>query len=273
MPRSTVSSNRPVEALLTALEDELRRPVAMVSKKDPDLAAFEDGLTRSLNTKPRGPRKVRGWRMALDEWIVAQRYVRQRTLREASRYCPRDARTAEEVAEETRGRLWEGLSRAAKPALGWDGRDSGFWPTVIWRQTMKTLRENDPYWAQGHMIANSEVVQAIVDNDSCAESADARLLGHLWHQAVERKIRRLIRKLKGRPRDLAYRVVVRNLGTRSVAYQFGIDHETALDHWRQACDLLAKEVDLRALANEYDVELPAEFTDAYIIDLLYRKSL
>ncbi len=251
----------------------------MCANKNPDLAAFEEELRRRLDAKPSGRRLNKKWKRELDEWIVTHPYVRCRTLRQAFRCCPRDARTAEEVAEETRGRVWQDLNRAERPALGWDGRDSGFWPQVIWRQTMKTLRDNDPYWAQGHTIANSEVVQAIVDNGSCAESADARLLREehdqrrkLWRQAVDRAIRSLVRQLVGRSREVADLVVIRDLDTHAVADQFGVTHGTVLDHWQRAREVLARKIDLRALAVEYDIDLAPDLSNEDLIDLLFRKS-
>ncbi len=247
---------------------------------EPELAAFEEELRRRLDAKPSGRRLNKKWKRELDEWIVTHSYVRCRTLRQAFLCCPRDARTAEEVAEETRGRVWQDLNRAERPALGWDGRDSGFWPQVIWRQTMKTLRDNDPYWAQGRTIANSEVVQAVVDNGYCAESADARLLREeheerqkLWGQVVDRTIRALVRTLTHRARVVADLVVIRDLDTHSIANKLGVKHETVLDHWRRARELLAQKIDLRALARQHDIDLAAELSNEDLIDLLCRKSL
>lgn len=252
----------------------------MCANKDPELAAFEDELRRRLDAEPSGRRTSKNWKRGLDEWIATHPYVRCRTLRQAFRCCPRDARTAEEVAEETRGRVWQDLNRAERPALGWDGRDSGFWPQVIWRQTMKTLRENDPYWARGDMIANSDVVQAIIDNGSCEESADAKLLREeheerrrLWRRNVRRKLKRVAYEMEGRPGEVAYKVVVRKQDIGSIADQLSIERETVLDHWRKARDRFAKEVDLHALADELDVDLNPTLTNEDLIDRLCRESL
>ncbi|MFO0842365.1 MAG: hypothetical protein U0797_08175 [Gemmataceae bacterium] len=249
----------------------------MCSTKSPELAAFEEELRRHLAAEPGDPRATREWRRALDEWIAVHPYVQRRASCEALRRCRHDARTAEEVAAETTGRLWQDLSRVEEPALGWDGRDSGFWPTVIRLQTLKTLRENAPSRIERQVTVNSEWMQALLDNASHGEPADARLIREedeerreQWRLAVDREIQRLISKLEGQPGKVAHRFVVLGLDFNTIAKELNITRGTVLDHWHRALSILGQQVDLHALAEEYGVELPPELADSKLIDRLYR---